>query len=252
MRPHFPDATDFMNKFARQVTFEGGSYPAHRFEPLADKKPGTLVVHEVYRSVQGESTFAGLPCVFVRLTACNLRCRWCDSPHAFVEGAPQPVDTIVRRVLDDPTPLVEVTGGEPLLQPEVHPLMAALADAGRTVLVETGGSLSIEPVDPRVRVILDLKCPGSRECDRNDLANLDRLRPGDELKFVLADRTDFDWARDRLLEWGRGSEFPVHFSPVFGELDPRILAEWILDSGLPVRLQLQLHKHVWDPDARGV
>jgi 7-carboxy-7-deazaguanine synthase len=211
-----------------------------------------LVIHEIYRSLQGESTFAGLPCVFIRLTACHLRCVYCDTPHAFTEGEPLALDEVVQRALALGDDLAEITGGEPLLQPEVYPLMSALCDAGRTVLLETSGAIDTSAVDPRVRVILDVKTPGSGEVDANLWRNLDRIRPLDEVKFVLCDRGDFDWAvqivRTELLP----RRCPILFSAAFGRINPTALAGWILESRLPVRLQLQQHKILWDPSARGV
>jgi 7-carboxy-7-deazaguanine synthase len=219
---------------------------------LVAKQPGELLIHEMYRSIQGESTFAGLPCVFVRLAVCHLRCRWCDTPHAFTQGDRMPLDDVVARVLAEPCDLVEITGGEPLLQDEVFPLMTRLADAGRTVLVETSGANDVSRVDRRVHIIMDLKCPGSGECERNLYSNLAVLKPTDAIKFVIADRRDFDWSCEQVRSRGLDRRFAVLFSPVFGELEPRALAEWIIESGLPVRLQLQQHKYIWDPAARGV
>ncbi|MDR3634239.1 MAG: radical SAM protein [Isosphaeraceae bacterium] len=224
----------------------------NRLRPLAGKPPGTLVVHEIYRSIQGESTFAGLPCVFVRLTACNLRCGYCDTPHAFTQGKTLGLDDVVARALEHGDDLVEITGGEPLLQPEVFPLMTRLADAGRTVLLETSGAVDITPVDPRVRVILDLKTPGSGEVDANYWPNLERLKPTDEVKFVLCDRADFDWAADQIRTHRLTDRCPVLLSAAFGQVSPTELATWVLESRLPVRLQVQLHKILWDPAARGV
>src|SRR5215212_2150070 len=173
-----------------------------RLAPLAGKPAGSLVIHEIYRSLQGESTFAGLPCVFVRLTACHLRCGYCDTPHAFGQGEVLTLDEVVERALAPGDRLVEVTGGEPLLQPEVFPLMTRLADAGRTVLLETSGALDIALVDRRVRVILDLKTPGSGEVQANDWGNLAVVKPTDEIKFVLCDRADFDWAVGQVRTHG--------------------------------------------------
>lgn len=224
----------------------------HRIALLSDKPAGWLLVHEIYRSIQGESTFAGLPCVFVRLTVCNSRCSWCDSPHAFKEGQLRKLDEVLGQVLAYDCPLVEVTGGEPLLQEEVHPLMSRLADAGRTVLLETSGALDIGPVDPRVHIIMDLKCPDSGECGHNRWANLDLLKPTDQVKFVLASRGDFDWAMEVIRSRELHRRFTVLLSPVFGAVTPRELATWLLASGVQVRMQLQLHKYVWDPSARGV
>ena len=224
----------------------------HRLRPLAGKPAGTLVVHEIYRSLQGESTFMGLPCVFVRLTACHLRCRYCDTPHAFQQGELLACDDVLARALALGDQLVEITGGEPLLQPEVYPLMAQLADAGRTVLLETSGGVDTSAVDPRVHVILDIKTPGSGEAAANVWSNLDRVRPTDEVKFVVCDRADFDWAVAQVGANALADRCPVHFSPAFGQVNPTELAAWILESRLAVRLQLQQHKILWDPAARGV
>ncbi len=225
----------------------------HRIRPLRTVPAGHLLVHEIYRSIQGESTFAGLPCTFVRTTACHLRCVWCDTPHAFGQGEPMSLDTILQRVRTLGGPLVEITGGEPLLQPLVCPLMARLADEGYTVLLETSGALDISPVDRRVHIIMDLKCPGSGEVAANRWENISLLKDGhDEVKFVILDRADFDWAVDVVRSYRLHERVAVLFSPAFGQLDPAELAGWILDSGLPVRLQLQLHKYIWSPDARGV
>jgi 7-carboxy-7-deazaguanine synthase len=224
----------------------------HRLRPLEGKPPGTLVIHEIYRSLQGESTFAGLPCIFIRLTACHLRCVYCDTPHAFSEGHALGLDEIVARALELGDDLVEITGGEPLLQPEVHPLMTRLADAGKTVLLETSGAVTTDAVDPRVRIILDIKTPGSGEVAANIWSNLDRLKPTDEVKLVVCDRADFDWAAGVVREHRLFDRCPVLFSAAFGAVNPTELATWILESRLPVRLQLQQHKILWDPAARGV
>lgn len=213
----------------------------------------SLVVHEIYASIQGESTFAGLPCAFVRTTGCNLRCRWCDTEEAFDGGTRLPLEDVIARALALDTPLVEVTGGEPLLQPAVLPLMAALCDAGRTVLLETSGERDIAPVDARVHRIVDLKAPGSGEVARNRWENLAHLRATDEIKIVLADRADYEWARGAIRREGLDRRVgAVLLSCVHGELDPAELSRWILEDALPVRLQLQLHKIVWGPRARGV
>jgi 7-carboxy-7-deazaguanine synthase len=225
---------------------------AHRLRPLEGKAAGTLVIHEIYRSLQGESTFAGLPCVFVRLTACHLRCVYCDTPHAFNQGETMTLDDVVARALALGDDLVEITGGEPLLQPEVYPLMSRLTDAGKTVLLETSGAVDTSRVDPRVRVILDLKTPGSGEVEANVWSNIERLEPTDELKFVLCDRADFDWAVTVVREHRLTERCPVLFSAAFGQVNPTELAAWILESRLAVRLQLQQHKILWDPNARGV
>jgi 7-carboxy-7-deazaguanine synthase len=202
--------------------------------------------------VQGESSYVGLPCAFVRLTGCNLRCAWCDTEYAFHEGARRTVEDVAREVLALGVPLVEVTGGEPLLQPGVHPLMTRLADAGLTVLLETSGSLDISQVDPRVIRIVDLKCPGSGEVERNRWENVGHLRTGDELKFVIADRVDYEWARAQVRDRDLAARAAVLFGPVWGRLEPRQLVEWILGDRLPVRFQMQMHKFVWPPETRGV
>jgi 7-carboxy-7-deazaguanine synthase len=224
----------------------------HRTALLSDAPPGKLLVHELYRSVQGESTFAGLPCVFVRLSVCDARCRWCDTPHAFNQGEWRDADALFRDVLGFDCPLVEFTGGEPLLQAGVLALMTRLADAGKTVLLETSGAHDVGPVDPRVHVIMDLKCPDSGECANNRWANLDALKPSDQIKFVIASRRDFDWSAGVIREHGLGRRFVVLLSPVFGSVTPLELAEWLLASGLQVRMQLQMHKYIWHPQARGV
>jgi 7-carboxy-7-deazaguanine synthase len=223
-----------------------------RLLPLDNKPAGLLLVHEIYRSLQGESTFAGEPCVFVRLAVCALRCRWCDTPHAFMQGEPMQPEAVIERVLAHGCPLVELTGGEPLLQPEALPLMTRLADLGLTVLLETSGAEDVSGVDRRVHVIMDLKCPGSGEEARNRWDNLAELKPSDQIKFVVASRSDFDWARDVIREHGLQGRFTLLLSPAFGEVAPRELAEWLLASGLRARMQLQLHKSIWDPSARGV
>jgi 7-carboxy-7-deazaguanine synthase len=223
-----------------------------RLEPLREKPAGSLLIHEIYRSVQGESTFAGLPCVFVRLTACSARCTWCDTPHAFKEGTLWPLPDVLERVLSFECPLVELTGGEPLLQHEASALMASLLDAGKTVLLETSGLVSIAGVDPRVHVIMDLKCPDSGECENNVWANLGVLKPTDQIKFVIASRRDFDWTVGVIREHRLDQRFTVLLSAVFGRVAPRELVDWLLESRLHVRMQLQMHKVIWDPDARGV
>jgi len=211
-----------------------------------------LVVNEIFHSIQGESAHAGRPCVFVRLTACDLRCRWCDTEYAFHEGEPRTVEDVLGEVGKYPCELVEVTGGEPLLQRGAHELMRRLADGGKEVLLETGGHRDITGVDPRVRRILDLKAPGSGESERNRWENVADLRPADNVKIVVADRTDFDWAVKVIAEHGITDRCPVFLSPVHGELEPAELAAWMLESGTPARLQLQLHKLLWPAALRGV
>jgi 7-carboxy-7-deazaguanine synthase len=225
---------------------------ARRLKPLEGKPPGALVVHEIYRSIQGESAFAGIPCVFVRLTACQLRCGYCDTQHAFHEGQTLSLDEVVQRVLALGDGVVEITGGEPLLQAEVLPLMERLADAGRTVLLETSGACDITPVDLRVHVILDVKTPGSGEVEANLWSNLDLLKPSDEVKFVICDRADFDWSIGQIQARRLSERYPVLMSTAFGRVELSDLAAWILESHLPLRLQPQLHKFIWDPKARGV
>ncbi len=230
-----------------------------------------LTVTEIFHSIQGESSFAGRPCVFVRLAGCNLRCAWCDTPYSWEGGEPMSVAAVVERVLAYACPLAEVTGGEPLLQPETPALVRALLDRGLEVLVETNGSLPVDVLDARAVAIVDVKCPGSAMDALMAPNLLASLRPRDELKFVLADRADFDYAArivrglpapERgariLADPERGTralastDRVIHFSPVGGSLDPAELAAWILAEGLPVRLGLQQHKIIWHPDARGV
>jgi len=211
----------------------------------------SLRITEIYRSIQGESTFAGSPCVFVRLTGCALRCVWCDSTYTFTGGEWMSVGSVLAQVRHLGAGLVEFTGGEPLLQRNVHIAISALCDDGRTVLVETGGGQDIPPLDPRSIAIVDVKCPGSGMMDRMDWANLGRLRPRDELKFVLADRSDYEWARGFVRSRNLPPDRTVLFSCAFGLLDPADLAGWILEDSLPVRLMLQLHKILWDPLERG-
>ncbi|HET8932283.1 MAG TPA: radical SAM protein [Polyangiales bacterium] len=213
----------------------------------------SLVIHEIYRSIQGETSFAGRPCTLVRLSGCNLRCRWCDTTQAFYGGTRMPRAEVVRRALELATPLVLVTGGEPLLQPGAIPLLAELCDAGRTVLLETSGERDISAVDPRVHRILDMKAPGSNECAKNRYENLALLGDRDQLKVVIASREDYQWARDLIVKHavvGRAGE--VLLSPVHGELDPRELVAWTLEDALNVRVQVQLHKYIWGRDAQGV
>ena len=212
-----------------------------------------LTINEIFYSIQGESTYAGRPCVFVRLTACDLRCSWCDTEYAFYEGTKRSLDEVMAEVDRFDCPLVEVTGGEPLLQEEVYPLMTALADRGRTVLLETGGHRSTARVPAPVVTILDVKCPGSGQAHRNDWSNLERLRPQDEVKFVIKDRADYEYARDVICRYGLGGRAgAVHLSPVHGVLDARMLSEWVLADKLPARVQLQIHKFIWEPGTRGV
>ena len=212
-----------------------------------------LTVNEIFYSIQGESSYAGRPCVFVRLTACDLRCSWCDTAYAFHEGRKRSLEDVLAEVDRFECPLVEVTGGEPLLQEGVYPLMESLIARGATVLLETGGHRSTERVPAPVVTILDVKCPGSGEAHRNDWRNLDRLRPHDEVKFVIRDRADYEYARDVMARHDLARRAAaIHLSPVHGVMDARTLSEWVLADKLPVRVQLQLHKFIWDPATRGV
>ena len=212
-----------------------------------------LTINEIYFSIQGESTWTGLPCVFVRLTFCNLRCTYCDTEYAFYEGKKRSLGEIVDDVLAYDCPLVEITGGEPLLQRNVLPLMAMLADADRTILLETSGAHDISAVDSRVHRIMDLKTPGSGEVERNLFSNIDYLTSRDEVKFVIGSREDYEWSRAQLREHRLADRcHAVLFSPIFGRIDPREIVEWILVDKLPVRFQLQIHKFIWTPTQRGV
>ena len=212
-----------------------------------------LTVNEIFHSIQGESSYAGRPCVFVRLTACDLRCSWCDTPYAFYEGRKMSIDEVLAVVDSHECPLVEITGGEPLLQDDVYPLMERLLQAGRTVMLETGGHRTIARVPADVVKIVDVKCPGSGEVARNDWSNLDRLAPHDEVKFVIKDRADYEFARDVIAKHDLAARVAaVLLSPVHGVLDPRMVSEWMLADRLPARLQLQLHKFIWHPNTRGV
>jgi len=216
-------------------------------------KEDSLVIHEIYASIQGESTFAGVPCTFVRTTGCNLRCSWCDTPQAFYGGARIRRADVLSRALSFETPLVEVTGGEPLLQPGVVPLLSELCDAGKTVLLETSGEADVSRVDPRVHKIMDLKCPGSGEAARNRWPNLSHIGPRDEIKFVLSDRADYEWMRATIVEHALPARTPnLLASVVFGRLAAKDLVRWVLEDKLAVRVQLQMHKVIWGPDRTGV
>ena len=205
----------------------------------ASKK--SLVINEIFFSIQGESTLAGHPCVFVRLTACDLRCAWCDTAYAFTEGTEMSYDAIAGKVKEYGCTLVEITGGEPLMQENVYALIQRLCDEGCKVMIETGGDRD-----------MDIKCPGSKMEKRNRWENIDLLTPGDEVKFVIADETDYRWAKDIVLRYALPARCTILFSPVFGKIDNRALAGWILRDRLPVLFQLQMHKYIWDPTARGV
>jgi 7-carboxy-7-deazaguanine synthase len=216
-------------------------------------QPLKLTVNEIYCSVQGESTWAGLPCVFVRLTFCDLRCTYCDTAYAFYAGTKMELGEIIDRVLAFECPLVEITGGEPLLQKNVLPLMTRLCDHGKQVLIETSGAHDISPVDPRVHRIMDLKTPGSGESDRNRLVNIGYLTKRDEVKFVIGTREDYLWSKQQVGDFDLpGRCGTVLFSPIFGRIEPRQIVEWILEDRLNVRFQLQMHKFIWAPETKGV
>jgi 7-carboxy-7-deazaguanine synthase len=237
-----------------------GSSAAERGDSKEARSSETpsLRVTEIFRSIQGESTWIGLPCTFVRLTGCPLRCTWCDTAYAFHGGERLTLDHILERVEAFGVPLVEVTGGEPLAQRHAYTLVRRLLDAGYTVLVETSGAIDVAPLDPRAHKIMDLKCPGSGEVERNLWENLRHVTRRDEIKFVVKDRADWEWAertiRERQLEERvrEGILKALLISPVWGEIDLEQLAGWILESGLPVRMQVQLHKLIWGAEARGV
>jgi 7-carboxy-7-deazaguanine synthase len=211
-----------------------------------------LVVNEIFHSIQGESSHVGRPCVFVRLTYCNLRCSYCDTEYAFYDGQPMEIDEIILKVKSYGCNLVEITGGEPLLQAGVHDLMTQLCNEDFDVLLETGGSLDISGVDPRVKRIMDFKCPTSGMQKRNLWSNVEYLGPTDEVKFVIGNREDFDWSVNMIANHDLLKRSPVLMSNVFGVLEPVALAEWILESKLKVRFQLQTHKYIWEPETRGV
>ncbi|HEY5752360.1 MAG TPA: 7-carboxy-7-deazaguanine synthase QueE [Chthoniobacterales bacterium] len=217
--------------------------------PNGDK---TATVNEIYESIQGESTWAGLRCVFVRLTFCDLRCTYCDTAYAFYKGEKQTLQSIYDAVMAYDAPLVEVTGGEPLLQKNVLPLMTAFCDAGKTVLIETSGAHDISKIDPRVHRIMDLKTPDSGESHRNLWANIDHLTSRDEVKFVIGSRGDYEWSREQLQKYRLADRCVVLFSPNFHAIQPRQIVEWMLEDKLPVRFQLQMHKFIWDPATPGV
>lgn len=211
-----------------------------------------IKVNEIYYSIQGESSKAGLPCVFVRLTYCNLRCTYCDTEYAFFEGKDYSIDEIVDQVKKYNCNLVEVTGGEPLFQKECYDLLNRLCEDRFEVLLETGGSLPVEPVNKAVKIIMDLKCPSSRMEKKNLYDNINFLKSGDELKFVIGTREDYEWAKEILHKYNLNNKFEILFSVVFGELEPLTLVNWVLEDKLNVRFQLQMHKFIWDPTTKGV
>ncbi|MCP4006878.1 MAG: radical SAM protein [bacterium] len=216
------------------------------------ERVATIPIKEIYRSLQGESTFAGWPCTFVRTVGCDIRCSYCDEDQAFTGGERLSVAEIVERVTELGISLVEITGGEPLTQPDVPLLVESLLDIGHQVLVETGGHRDISLLDDRAHVIVDIKTPGSGMLERVDFSNLERLREGDELKFVLCDRADYEWARGLIRENDLDEKVPVHLSPVHGQMDPQDLVAWMLEDGLDAHLNLQLHKYIWGADRQGV
>jgi 7-carboxy-7-deazaguanine synthase len=212
-----------------------------------------LKINEIYYSVQGESTFAGRPCVFIRLTFCNLRCSYCDTEYAFYEGYDKSIDSVLDEIKKYNCNLVEVTGGEPLVQKESLELMKRLAEEGYEVLLETGGSLPIKDIDKRVRIILDLKCPSSKMMKKNLYENIDHLKPVDEVKFVIGTREDYEWTKEIINKYELSNKCELLFSVVFGKLEPVQLVNWIIEDNLNfVRFQLQMHKFIWEPDKKGV
>jgi len=217
--------------------------------PVDDEK---LKINEIFYSIQGESTYAGRPCVFVRLAHCNLRCTYCDTTYAFFEGRNMTIAEIMQQVQSYNCSLVEITGGEPLLQHNVHHLFNLLCDRNYEVLLETGGHEEIHEVDKRVKIIMDLKCPSSAESEKILWSNLNHLKPIDEIKFVIGNRADFDWALQTVLDHDLNGKYTLLVSPVYGQLDLSQLAAWIMDTKLSLRLQVQLHKFIWGADKRGV
>jgi len=211
-----------------------------------------IKINEIYLSVQGESTRTGLPCIFIRLTGCNLRCSWCDTAYAFHEGKNMSIDEILQKVENFGIHLVEITGGEPLMQDNVYTLMRRLIEKRYKVMLETGGSISLERVPKDVIKIMDLKCPGSGEQEKNNLDNLKLLAPHDEVKFVILDRKDYEWSRDIIKRFKINETAHILLSPVFDKLELKEMVKWILEDRLPVRLQTQLHKIIWDKNTIGV
>ena len=211
-----------------------------------------IKINEIYLSVQGESTHTGLPCIFIRLTGCNLRCSWCDTAYAFHEGKNMSIDEILQKVENFGIHLVEITGGEPLMQDNGYTLMRRLIENGYKVMLETGGSISLERVPKDVIKIMDLKCPGSGEQEKNNLDNLKLLAPHDEVKFVILDRKDYEWSRDIIKKYKINETAHILISPVFDKLELKEMVKWILEDQLPVRLQTQLHKIIWDKNTIGV
>lgn len=211
-----------------------------------------LKVNEIYFSIQGEGTKAGLPCVFIRLTYCNLRCTYCDTEYAFYEGKDMTMEQVLEEVKNYGCNLVEVTGGEPLIQKECIPLMTELCNLGYEVMIETGGSLPIKNIDPRVKVIMDLKCPSSKMTKKNHYDNISYLKDFDEVKFVIGTREDYEWSKQMIEQYQLDKKCIVLFSPVFGSIEPVNIVDWLLEDKLNVRFQLQMHKFIWDPATKGV
>jgi 7-carboxy-7-deazaguanine synthase len=219
---------------------------------MISPSPDSLLINEIFFSIQGESTRAGLPCVFIRLTSCDLRCVWCDTAYAFNEGADMSIDAIIKEVKEYDCKLIEITGGEPLLQPTVHVLMKRLCDDQYDVMIETGGHHNISGIDPRVKRIVDIKCPGSLMEKRNRWENIEMLTARDEVKFVIANEIDYEWTKEIMRKHHLAARCTILMSPVFGNIENRVLAEWILRDHLRVQFQLQLHKYIWNPTTRGV
>ena len=211
-----------------------------------------LKINEIYKSIQGESTYMGLPCTFIRLTYCNLRCSYCDTEYAFYEGKDIDIDTIILKVNKLKTKLVEVTGGEPLVQDGCINLLYKLIENGNKVLIETGGALSIEKIPKEVIVILDIKCPSSNMSDKNLWSNIKLLKKEDQVKFVIGDRNDYDWTKNIIDKYNLNSKCEILFSPVFNKIKPKQIVDWIIDDNLDVRFQLQIHKFIWEPEKKGV
>lgn len=211
-----------------------------------------LRINEIFYSIQGESSLAGLPCIFIRLTYCNLRCSYCDTAYAFNEGTDYSIDGILTEVKKYNCKLVELTGGEPLFQKETPSFMKLLCDLDYHVMLETGGSLPIKEIDTRVKIIMDLKCPSSKMVHKNLFENIDYLKSDDEVKFVISNREDYDWSKKIITEYSLTEKCSILFSNVYSVLEPIQLAEWILKDNLNVRFQIQLHKYIWDPAKKGV
>ena len=216
------------------------------------KKNIMLKVNEIYHSIQGESSKSGLPCVFVRLTYCNLRCTYCDTEYAFYEGEDKSIEEIINEVKKYNSNFVEVTGGEPLVQKESMDLMKRLCDEGFDVMLETGGSLTIKDIDERVMVVMDLKCPSSKMEKKNLYENIHFLKPTDELKFVIGNKEDYDWSKEIISRYDLQDKCEILFSVVYSELEPLSLVNWIIEDKLDVRYQLQMHKYIWHPETKGV